>query len=73
MERKQPDVPTAAGPLWYRQIKRGLSLAAQAIMVAPVALPKKLVQAATYVSLLLGVLESIESIESEDREGDADA
>lgn len=61
MEEKQLDVPKAAGPPWYQQIKKGLAIAAQVIIAAPVRLPGKLVQAATYVSLLIGLLDGLDN------------
>lgn len=45
----------------YGQIKEALAVASQAIIVAPVKLPPKVVLAARYVALALGVLEALES------------
>jgi hypothetical protein len=48
-------------PSLYRRIKRGLSVAARAIITAPLKLPAKVVAAARYVALLVGVLDALDS------------
>lgn len=70
MEIRQPGVPKAAGPPWYRQIKKGLAVAAQVIIAAPVRLPGRLVQAAKYVSLLVGLLDGLDNEDAAGKESD---
>ncbi len=45
----------------YDRIKETLAVASQFIIAAPMKLPPKLVVAARYVALALGVLEAVEN------------
>lgn len=49
----------------YQKIKEALAVASQFIITAPLRLPQKLVTAARYVALALGVLEALEQAAKE--------
>jgi len=65
-----PTEGNAAGPVrassgqtdkpWWEPWKRGLQLASQLVIASPFGLPIKVVQAAKYLSLALGVWDSLE-------------
>ncbi|WP_257670463.1 hypothetical protein [Parapedobacter tibetensis] len=57
---KTTGLPNAEKPTWYGKIKNGLALAAQVIISAPLKLPTKVVAAAKYVALAIGLLDAIE-------------
>jgi len=50
----QPAVP------WWVSLRQGLQLASQLVIASPVRLPPKVVTAAKYVSLALGLWESFD-------------
>lgn len=50
----QPAVP------WWASLRQGLQLASQLVIASPVRLPAKVVAAAKYVSLALGLWESFD-------------
>ncbi|SKB62961.1 hypothetical protein SAMN05660226_02349 [Parapedobacter luteus] len=50
----QPAVP------WWVSLRQGLQLASQLVVASPVRLPSKVVTAAKYVSLALGLWESFD-------------
>ena len=45
----------------FRRIKRALSMAAKAIIAAPLKLPPKVVAGARYVALLIGLLDAMDA------------
>jgi len=51
----QPAVP------WWVSLRQGLQLASQLLIASPVRLPARVVAAAKYVSLALGIWESLDS------------
>jgi len=53
----------------YKRIRDALALASQLILAAPVKLPPKVVNAAKCVSLVLGVLEAIDTDPAPQTEG----
>lgn len=54
----------------YQKIKETLAVASQFIIHAPLRLPEKIVTAARYVALLLGVLEALEQATQEEENTD---
>ncbi len=61
-------IPTKRKPTLYENTKRGLAIAAQLIISAPLKLPPKIVQGAKYASLLLTFLEAIEKGKKDEEE-----
>lgn len=57
---KTVDLPEAGKPTRYERIKEMLAVASQLVIASPVKLPPKVVAAAKYVALALGVLEAVE-------------
>ncbi|WP_134092081.1 hypothetical protein [Olivibacter sp. XZL3] len=51
---------------WWQPWKQGLHLASQLVIATPLGLPAKVVQAAKYLNLLLGVWDSLEQQQKED-------
>lgn len=47
--------------LWWLTLREGLQLASQLILASPVRLPAKVVTAAKYVSVALGLWESLDA------------
>ncbi|MEC3881601.1 hypothetical protein [Parapedobacter sp. 10938] len=58
---KTVELPEAGKATLYDRIKEMLAVASQLIIASPVKLPPKVVVAARYLALALGVLEAIES------------
>lgn len=73
-----PTEGNAAGPVrassgqkespWWDPWKKGLQLASQLIFSAPFGLPVKMVQIAKYVSLAMGILDSVDGARKADAE-----
>ncbi|MFB2118552.1 hypothetical protein [Parapedobacter sp. 2B3] len=60
-DNKNVELPQAEKPTVYERIKETLALASQLIIAAPMKLPPKVVMAARYLALVLGVLEAVEN------------
>ena len=60
-DNKTIGIPTVEKPTVYERIKETLAVASQLIIAAPLKLPPKIVAAAKYLALALGVLEAVES------------
>lgn len=69
---KTVGLPEAGKPTLYERIKEALAVASQLVIASPVKLPPKVVVAAKYLALALGVLEAVEgaAAKGEDDEGD---
>ncbi|MEH6306169.1 hypothetical protein RYH73_10980 [Olivibacter sp. CPCC 100613] len=50
---------------WWQPWKKGLQLAGQLVVASPIGLPAKLVKAAKYLNLLLGVWDNLEASQKE--------
>lgn len=46
---------------WWVSLRQGLQLASQLVIASPVSLPGKVVQTAKYLSLALGIWDSLEA------------
>ena len=61
MKEKEPvGTPTVEKPTLYEKIKETLTVASQLVITAPLKLPPKIVVAAKYLALALGILEAVE-------------
>ncbi len=67
-ENEKVESPTTGGTTLYQKIKKGLSIAAQAIVTAPVKLPQALIKGAQYVALLIGLLDSLDHENKEEEQ-----
>ncbi len=70
-EKETVGNPTVGKPTLYERIKETLAVASQLIIASPLKLPPKVVAAAKYLALALGVLEAVEGAagKGEDDEG----
>jgi len=50
---------------WWQPWKKGLQLASQLVIASPLGLPAKLVKAAKYINLLLGVWDNLAASQKE--------
>lgn len=57
---------------WYKKAKQVLLVLSQAVLLAPLKLPAKIKAGAQYVGLLLGVLDSLEKQDEQDKEVEDD-
>ncbi|WP_028295899.1 hypothetical protein [Olivibacter sitiensis] len=59
---------------WWTKVKQGLQVASELVIATPLGLPAKVVQVARYLSLALGIIESLEhSAKAEASEEDGHA
>lgn len=59
------DVVPKLGKTWYGKVKSALHIVTKAVLMAPVKLPAKIKAGAQYLTVLLGIWDSLERSDTE--------